>query len=87
MTEPVRRSVDANGVTLNVYALPASNQAGVPVVMLHGMRDVGLSLMPIAARLAEMRTVYLVDLRGHGGSDQPGNYALPQFVFDLHCVM
>lgn len=87
MTEPVRHSVDANGVTLNVYALPASNQAGVPVVMLHGMRDVALSLMPIAARLAETRTVYLTDLRGHGDSDQPGNYALPQFVFDLHCVM
>lgn len=93
MTEPVRRSVNANGVSLNVYALSApvppgpADEAKPPVVMLHGMRDVALSLMPVATRLAESHPVFLMDLRGHGGSDKPGNYALLQFVFDLHRVM
>lgn len=88
MTEPVRKRVDANGVSLNVYVMGAQSASqATPVVLLHGMRDVGLSLMPVAARLAEVRPVYLMDLRGHGGSDQPGNYAMVQFVFDLHCVI
>jgi len=86
MTEPVRRSVDANGVNLNVYEL-GSRTGNSPLVMLHGMRDVGLSLMPIAERLAAEHPVYIMDLRGHGASDKPGNYAMVQFVFDLYCVM
>lgn len=88
MTEPVRKRVDANGVGLNVYVMGCRTAPhATPVVVLHGMRDVGLSLMPIAARLAEDRPVFLMDLRGHGSSDKPGNYAMVQFVFDLYCVV
>ena len=58
MTEPIRRNVDANGVNLNVYVLTGTGQDPntTPVVMLHGMRDVGLSLMPIADELASQGT-------------------------------
>jgi pimeloyl-ACP methyl ester carboxylesterase len=89
MSEPIRRTVEANGVDLNIYVLAERSRtsANPPVVMLHGMRDVGLSLIPIAAQLARDRTVYLMDLRGHGLSDRPGSYAIVQFVFDLHVVM
>jgi pimeloyl-ACP methyl ester carboxylesterase len=86
MTEPSRRTVLANGVTLNVYAAGTTN-AATPIVMLHGMRDVGLSLMPIAEPLARQHPVFIMDLRGHGESDKPGNYALSQLVFDLHRVV
>ena len=89
MSEPIRRTVTANGVDLNIYILAerAGASTSPPVVMLHGMRDVGLSLMPVAAELARDRTVYLMDLRGHGLSDRPGSYAMVQFVFDLQVLM
>lgn len=88
MSEPERLSVSANGVKLNVYRLgPELDDAGPPVVMLHGMRDVGLSLLPIAEAVAESHPVFLLDLRGHGHSDKPGGYAMVQLVFDLHVVL
>ena len=87
MTEPARRIVESNGVKLNAYALSPHEPVGPPLVMLHGMRDVALSLMPVATLLAQSHPVYLVDLRGHGRSDKPGSYAMAQFVFDLHQVL
>lgn len=88
MPEPKRLTVSANGVKLNVYRLgPELNEALPPVVMLHGMRDVGLSLLPVAEAIAEMRPVFLLDLRGHGNSDKPGGYTMVQLVYDLHVVM
>lgn len=88
MSEAIRHTVTANGTNLNVYQLGNATAAGKPsVVMLHGMRDVGLSLMPIAAAVAERHCVYLLDLRGHGGSDKPGGYTLVQLVYDLHAVI
>lgn len=86
MTEPRRLEVDANGVSLNLYRI-GEEAKGAPVVMLHGMRDVALSLMPVAARLAGRHPVLLPDLRGHGGSDKPGGYAISQLVYDLHAVI
>ena len=73
-------------------AEPLSPRAGAerryaPVVMLHGMRDVALSLLPIAEAIAETHPVFLMDLRGHGDSDKPGGYAMVQLVYDLHVVM
>jgi pimeloyl-ACP methyl ester carboxylesterase len=51
------------------------------------MRDVALSLMPVAILLSQSHPVYLVDLRGHGKGDKPGSYAMAQFIFDLHQVL
>jgi pimeloyl-ACP methyl ester carboxylesterase len=88
MSEPERLIVNANGVKLNIYRLgPDMSDAPPPVVMLHGMRDVGLSLLPIAEAVAETHPVFLMDLRGHGDSDQPGGYAMVQLIYDLHVVM
>lgn len=85
MSEPGSAWVDANGVALHVYTL--GDWANRPLVMLHGMRDVALSLLPIAERLSQDYQVLLPDLRGHGRSTRPGNYALPHYLFDLHCVI
>ncbi len=87
MTEPRRHRVDANGVRLNVYSLGSHDAGRPPIVMLHGIRDVALSLMPVAARLAREFPVYLPDLRGHGDSDKPGGYSMVQLVYDLHVVL
>jgi pimeloyl-ACP methyl ester carboxylesterase len=85
MAEPAAVHVDANGVDLSVYTLGNSN--GPPLVMLHGMRDVALGLLPVAEALSDDFSVVLPDLRGHGKSARPGGYAMPQFLFDLHQVL
>lgn len=88
MTEPRRIRLDANGVGLTLYALGEDRTSERPaVIMLHGMRDVALGLLPVATRLAEDYRVYLPDLRGHGASDKPGGYSLSQLVYDLHVVV
>lgn len=88
MSEPQRVSVSANGVRLNIYRLgPEADGQAPTVVMLHGMRDVGLSLLPIAEAVAETHPVLLMDLRGHGESDKPGGYAMVQLIYDLHVVV
>jgi len=80
-----RVRVDAGGVGVNVYLL--GDPARPAVVLLHGMRDVALGLLPIAERLARDYHVLLADLRGHGASDRPGSYAMGAYVFDLHRVV
>ncbi len=86
MSEPRRLRVDANGVSLNLYAI--GEELSTPaVVMLHGLRDVALSLMPVASRLADSHPVFLADLRGHGASDKPGGYSMAQMIYDLHVVI
>ena len=84
MTAPVAIRLDANGTELNVYRIGAASNP--PLVMLHGMRDVAMSLMPVAQALSRHYQVYLPDLRGHGLSAQSGDYAMPHFLFDLHCL-
>jgi len=51
------------------------------------MRDVALSLAPVAESLAADYEVLLMDLRGHGRSGRPGSYAMPDYLFDLHNVL
>jgi pimeloyl-ACP methyl ester carboxylesterase len=76
--------VSSAGVELNVMTLGAADR---PAIMLvHGIRDVGASLLPVAEPLAERFRVVLPDLRGHGDSGKPGNYAMWQFIYDLYRV-
>ncbi len=74
--------MDAAGVSLSLLELGPAD--GAPLIMLHGMRDVAVSLLPVAEPLAERWRVLLPELRGHGDSDQPGGYAMDHFLFDLH---
>jgi len=80
-----RHWVDSNGVRLAVQVL--GDAAAPPLVMLHGMRDVAASLLPVAEPLAARFRVVLPDLRGHGASDQPGAYTFEHYLFDLHTVL
>ncbi|MFW6093599.1 MAG: alpha/beta fold hydrolase [Pseudomonadota bacterium] len=81
----VRHRVDANGVALSVLELGPPD--GRPLVMLHGMRDVAWSLLPVAEPLAEHYRVLIPELRGHGDSDWPGGYAMPHFLYDTHRIV
>ncbi len=82
--EPQRSSVRSQELTLNVLTLGRSDAPAL--VMVHGIRDMAMSLVPIADRLANDYFVVVPDLRGHGDSDKPGHYAMHQFVYDLHRV-
>jgi pimeloyl-ACP methyl ester carboxylesterase len=77
--------VDANGVRLSVLEL--GDPAAPPLLMLHGMRDVAASLLPVAEPLAAHYRVILPELRGHGASDQPGCYTMEHYLFDMNRVM
>lgn len=79
------RRLDVNGVGLSVLEVGAATAP--PLIMLHGMRDVAWSLLPVAEPLARHYRVLLPELRGHGGSDQPGCYGMEYFLFDLHRLM
>lgn len=54
------------------------------MILLHGMRDVGRSLLPIAEAVAATHYCVMPDLRGHGKSFKPGSYAIQHFLMDLH---
>lgn len=83
---PIRaRVVDSAGVALHVYELGERNNP--PVVVLHGMRDVALSLTELAQTLATDYHVLLPDLRGHGLSEKCGNYTMQACIFDLHTLL
>jgi 2-hydroxy-6-oxonona-2,4-dienedioate hydrolase len=55
-------------------------ETGLPVVLMHGLSVSGRDLLPTAARLAADRCVYVPDLPGSGGSEQP-----PQ-AFTIHAL-
>ena len=54
-----------------------------PVVLLHGLAGGSDGWGDVAAALAGSWRVYAVDLRGHGGSDWPGQYTLPLLRDDV----
>lgn len=63
-----------------------TNADGTPrpaLILLHGMRDVGRSLLPVAHAVCENYFCVLPDLRGHGKSFKPGAYAIQHFLMDL----
>ena len=85
MTELESFSVNNMGVQLRVYAMGPPHAP--PLVALHGMQDVALSLRPVVDQLATDFRVYLPEMRGHGSSDRPGHYSMLSYVFDLHRVL
>jgi pimeloyl-ACP methyl ester carboxylesterase len=82
---PRQHWIDANGVRLSALEIGAEDAP--PLVMLHGMRDVAASLLPVAEPLATRWRVILPELRGHGASDQPGCYTMEHYLFDMNKVM
>jgi len=73
--------------SLFYWTLGAPNHAdGSPrptLILLHGMRDVGRSLLPVADAVRDEFFCVMPDLRGHGRSFKPGAYAIQHFLMDL----
>jgi len=74
---------EVNGVTLAVRSWPCRQAASPPVVLLPGTGATAGDWDVIAAELSADRTVFAVDLRGHGKSSWPGTYAISLMAHDV----
>ncbi|MDH5738224.1 MAG: alpha/beta hydrolase [Gammaproteobacteria bacterium] len=76
-----------NGADCELSGVQTGNPEGRDLVLIHGMRDHALSLMPVAREFAGDFRVTLPDLRGHGDSANSGSYSMMQFVADLRALI
>lgn len=74
-------AVEVDGVELT-YRVWGHREAP-PVLLLAGLGADGTDWLGIAPELARTRRVYALDLRGHGASDWPGDYALERLRDDV----
>ncbi|MFF8770445.1 alpha/beta fold hydrolase [Kitasatospora sp. NPDC015120] len=75
------RTVELPGLTL---AYRESGPAdGPPLVLLHALGERGADWEPVLPALAPRHRVLALDLRGHGDSDRPGDYALEAMRDDV----
>ena len=87
MPEPRDRFVTANGLTLHYLDWGGAGQ-GVPIVLLHGLRDQAHGWDAVAPMLVDHGRVLALDQRGHGGSDwPPSGYAPEDFAADLEAFL
>ena len=83
-----RRSVSSGGVELAVFE--AGDPAAPTLLMLHGWPDTHRLWDRVAGLLAEDLHLVAPDLRGMGGSGDPGSvdgFAMPDLVTDLRAVL
>ncbi|WP_328336293.1 alpha/beta fold hydrolase [Streptomyces violaceus] len=81
-----QRTVQANGITL-AYRVWGPQDAPA-VLLLHARGADGADWSEIAPVLAAgPRRVYALDLRGHGRSDRPGDYAYETMRDDVHAFL
>ena len=71
----------------DLSALDYGNPEAPPMLLVHGMRDLAWSMDCVAQAFRDRFHVVSLDLRGHGDSGQPGYYAMPHFVADIHTVL
>ncbi|MET9364578.1 alpha/beta hydrolase [Streptomyces sp. NPDC006632] len=76
-----QRSVDVGGVRL-AYQIWGPPDAP-PLVLLHALGEDAADWEAVVPALARSRRVYVLDLRGHGRSDWPGNYSLELMQTDV----
>ncbi len=80
--------VQARGLDFAVTEYTSSSAGTLPLVLLHGIGSRGTSWWPVIDPLAERFSLYVVDLRGHGGSSKPpAGYALPDYAADLTVLL
>jgi 3-oxoadipate enol-lactonase len=68
-----QRYVTVGGIRL-AYTV-SGNKSAPPVMLLHALGGRAASWAPVIDSLADRFCMYAVDLRGHGASDRPGDYA------------
>jgi 3-oxoadipate enol-lactonase len=73
--------VEVNGIEL-AYAV-AGDTGLPPVVLLHALGEDSGAWSTVVEALTPRCRTYAVDLRGHGGSSQPGDYSLELMRSDV----
>lgn len=68
---------------LSLRVWPAVDRGRTPALLLPATGKTARDWDGIASGLCAERTVYAVDLRGHGASDWPGTYSLQLFTQDV----
>ncbi|MDX6310057.1 MAG: hypothetical protein QOI06_3103 [Nocardioidaceae bacterium] len=81
------KRVDVGGVTLSMKVWPAEEERLVPVLLLPGTGATAQDWDEVATELSRSRTVYAVDLRGHGASDWPGEYSVALLATDVVALL
>ena len=71
------------GQSIHVYQW--GNRENIPVVLLHGFMQTGMSWENLASRLSETHCVYALDFLGHGKSSKPHDASL--YSFEAHVRM
>lgn len=83
MPEPVKRFVETNGIRMKVLEWPGPAGA-TPAVLLHGLTSCAETWSFVAPEVAADRTVFALDLRGHGETDKPDSgYDQPNVAADV----
>ena len=77
------RRVPVGDVELAVVVRERTGAAATPCVLLPGTGLTAASWDGVADRLAHTRSVYAVDLRGHGASAWPGRYSVAAMAEDV----
>ena len=75
--------VRVDGVALVVKVWPGQDPACPPAVLLPGTGETAEDWDLVALSLCSSRTVYAVNLRGHGPSDWPGEYSIQLLADDV----
>ena len=56
---------------------------GEPIILLHGITSSSNSWNDLFEDISKIRTVYLIDFRGHGFSDHFNSYKWSEFSEDI----
>jgi len=80
---PEELAVEVAGISLVVRVWPADQPSRPPVVLLPATGETAEDWDMVAAALSPTRTVYAVNLRGHGPSDWPGSYSIQLLADDV----
>ena len=84
---PTRSEYTVNGVTLVVRVWPAAQPSQPSVVLLPATAETAEDWDHVASVLHPTRTVYAVNLRGHGDSDWPGVYSIGALAADVASIL
>ncbi|MEV1287655.1 alpha/beta hydrolase [Micromonospora sp. NPDC049679] len=80
---PELMDIAVGGLHFSLRVWQAVDKDKAPTVLLHATGKTARDWDVIASGLCAERTVYAVDLRGHGASDWPGTYSVNLFAQDV----
>jgi pimeloyl-ACP methyl ester carboxylesterase len=79
--------LSAPGARLHTACWPGPTDAP-PLLVLHGIWESWRTFAPSAERWSAQRSVYCVDLRGHGTSDRPASgYRFRDYAADVRAIL